>query len=124
MQNNNLLIYQKDNWNISVDILVEDETFWMTQTQVWEIFWKDRTTVVKHIKNIYEEWELFEENTIVQKTHNWVVKSTNYYNLDIILAVWYRVKSKQGTQFRIWATKRLKEYLVNWFSLRRNCNIK
>ena len=99
--NNNLLIYQKDNWNISVDILVENETFWMTQTQMWEIFWKERSTITKHIKNIYDEWELFEKDTIVQKTHNWVVKPTNYYNLDIILVVWYRVKSKQGTQFRM-----------------------
>jgi len=117
MQKNNLLIYQENNWKISVDILVENETFWMTQTQIWEIFWKDRSTIVKHIKNIYDEWELFEENTIVQKIHNWSVKPTNYYNLDIILAVWYRVKSKQWTQFRIWATERLKEYLTKGFSL-------
>ena len=120
--NNNLLIYQKDNWNISVDILVENETFWMTQTQMWEIFWKSRNTITEHIWNIYSEWELEKENTMkkianVWKTDNSFNKPRNYYNLDIILAVWYRVKSKQGTQFRIWATKRLKEYLVNWFSL-------
>ncbi len=114
---NNIIIYQADNGNISVDILVENETFWMTQSQIWELFWKERSTIVKHIKNIYEEWELFEENSIVQKTHNWIVKPTNYYNLDVIIAVWYRVKSKQWTQFRIWATKRLKEYLTQGFSL-------
>jgi len=61
MQNNNLLIYQKDNWNISVDILVENETFWMTQTQMWEIFWKERNTITEHIWNIYSEWELEKE---------------------------------------------------------------
>jgi hypothetical protein len=55
---NNLLIYQKDNWNISVDILVEDETFWIIQTQMWEIFWKSRNTITEHISNIYSEWEL------------------------------------------------------------------
>jgi len=117
MWKQDVIIYKEENWNISVDILIENETFWLTQSQIWEIFWKDRSTIVKHIQNIYEEWELPLENTIVQKTHNWSVKATNYYNLDVVLAVWYRVKSKQWTQFRIWATKRLNEYLVNWFSI-------
>lgn len=117
MKKQDIIIYEEQDWNISVDILVENETFWMTQSQIWELFWKDRTTIVKHIWNIYEEGELSEENTIVQKTHNWSVKATNYYNLDLILAVWYRVKSKQGILFRKWATERLKEYLINWFSI-------
>ena len=117
LQNNSMIIYEWDNWNISVDILAENDTFWMTQTQIWELFWKDRSTITKHIWNIYLEEELFEENTIVQKTHNWSIKPTNYYNLDLILAVWYRVKSKQWAQFRIWATARLKEYLTQGFSL-------
>ena len=115
MQKQDIIIYEEANWKISVDILVENETFWMTQSQIWELFWKDRTTIVKHIWNIYEEWELLEENTIVQKTHNWSIKPTNYYNLDLILAVWYRVKSKQWILFRKWASEKLKEYLVNWF---------
>jgi len=117
MQKQDIIIYQNEDWNISVDILVEKNTFWMTQEQIWTLFWKDRTTIVKHIKNIYEEKELEEENTIVQKTHNWSIKPTNYYNLDIILAVWYRVKSKQGVMFRKWATEKLKEYLVNGFAI-------
>ncbi|MDQ7010021.1 MAG: RhuM family protein [Candidatus Gracilibacteria bacterium] len=117
MQKNNLLIYQQNNGKISVDILVENETFWLTQTQMGEIFGKDRSTISKHIINIYDEGELFEENTIVQKAHNGSVKPTNYYNIDVILAVGYRVKSKQGTQFRVWATERLKEYLTQGFSL-------
>jgi hypothetical protein len=117
LQDNSMIIYEWDNWNISVDILAENDTFWMTQTQIWELFWKDRSTITKHIWNIYLEEELFEENTIVQKTHNWSIKPTNYYNLDLILSVWYRVKSRQWAQFRIWATVRLKEYLTKGFSL-------
>lgn len=117
MVENNLIIYKEDDWNIKVDILVENNNFWLTQNQIWEIFWKDRTTIWKHIKNIYDEWELLEENTIVQKMHNWSIKPTNYYNLKLIIAVWYRVKSKQWTKFRIWATDRLNEYLTQWFSI-------
>jgi len=112
---NNLIIYNENNWNISVDILVENENFWMTQTQIASIFWKDRTTISRHIQNIYEKWELLEQNTIVQKMHNWLIKPTNYYNLQLIIAVWYRVKSKEWTKFRIWATNKLEEYLKNWF---------
>lgn len=117
MQKQDIIIYEEENWKVSVDILVENETFWMTQSQIWELFWKDRITIVKHISNIYEEWELIKEDTIVQKTHNWSIKPTNYYNLDLILAVWYRVKWKQWVLFRKWASERLKEYLVNWFSI-------
>ncbi len=119
---NNLLIYKKGNWNISVDILVEGKTFWMNQSQMWEIFWKSQQTISEHINNIYNEWEL-EKNQTMQnisktgKTGNSFNKPTNYYNLDVILAVWYRVKSKQGTQFRVWATQRLKEYLTEGFCL-------
>jgi hypothetical protein len=118
MQKQDLIIYEDDNWKILVDIIVENNTFWMTQNQIWELFWKDRTTIVKHIKNIFEDAELLEENTIVQKTRNWSIKPTNYYNLDLILSVWYRVKSIQWTQFRKLATSRLKEYLVDWFTIR------
>ena len=123
MPNQNLIIYEKENWNISVDILVENETFWMTHLQICELFWKSKWTISEHIKNIYTEWEINKEWTVrkyqtVQKEWNREVKrELEYYNLDLILAVGYRVKSKQGTQFRIWATKRLKEYLLNWFSL-------
>ncbi len=115
MQKQDIIIYKNEDWNILVDILVEEKTFWMTQTQIWELFWKDRTTIAKHIWNIYEEAELDKQNTIVQKTHNWSIKPTNYYNLDLVFAVWYRVKSKQGILFRKWASEKLKEYSINWF---------
>lgn len=115
MNKQDIIIYQNEDWNISVDMLVEEKSFWMTQAQIWELFWKDRTTITKHISNIYEEWELIEENTIVQKTHNWAIKPTNYYNLDLIFVVWYRVKSKQWMLFRKWASEKLKTYLEDWF---------
>jgi len=117
MEKQSIIIYEEENWKISVDILIENKTFWMTQSQMWELFLKDRTTIIKHIQNIYKEGELLEKNTIVQKTHNWSIKPTNYYNLDLILSVWYRVKSKQWILFRKWATNRLKEYLLDWFSI-------
>ena len=122
LQNNGMIIYKWNNWNILVDILVENETFWMTQTQIWELFWKSQKTVSEHINNIYNEWEL-ESSLTMQKISNSGIsgnsfnKPTNYYNLDLIFAVWYRVKSKQWTQFRTWATARLKEYLTQGFSI-------
>jgi len=116
MQKQDIIIYENE-WDISVDILVENKTFWMTQDQMADLFWKDRTNILKHIQNIYEEWEINKENTIVQKIHNWSIKPTNYYNLEVIIAVWYRVQSRQWTLFRIWARKKLQEYLENWFVL-------
>ncbi len=123
MERQNIIIYQEENWKILVDILVENETFWMTHLQICELFWKSKWTISEHIKHIYEEWELLKEATVwknqtVQKEWNREVKrELEYYNLDLILAVWYRVKSKQWVMFRKWASERLKEYLVNWFSI-------
>lgn len=123
MQKQDIIIYKNDNWKISVDILVENETFWMTQNQIWELFWKSKWTISEHIKNIFTEWELEKKSTVrkfqtVQKEWNRDVnRNLEYYNLDLILAVWYRVKSKQWVLFRKWASEKLKEYLVNWFSI-------
>ena len=123
IQKQDIIIYEEINWEISVDILIENETFWMTNLQISQLFWKSKWTISEHIKNIYEEWEFNKQWTVwknqtVQKEWDREVKrELEYYNLDIILAVWYRVKSKQWTQFRIWATKRLKDYLVNGFSI-------
>jgi len=123
MKKQDIIIYKNDNWNGSVDILVENETFWMTQNQIWELFWKSKWSISEHIKNIFTEWELEKKSTVrkfqtVQKEWNRDVnRNLEYYNLDLILAVWYRVKSKQWILFRKWASVRLKEYLVNWFSI-------
>ncbi len=119
----NIIIYKKENWQISVDILIENETFWMTNLQISQLFWKSKWTISEHIKNIYDEWEFEKKATVwffqtVQKEWNREVnRELEYYNLDIIFAVWYRVKSKQWVQFRKWATTKLKEYLINWFTI-------
>lgn len=123
MQKQDIIIYQEENWKVSVDILVENETFWMTQNQICELFWKSKWTISEHIKKIYNEWELEKKWTVrkyqtVQKEWNRDVKrELDYYNLDLILAVWYRVRSKQWVLFRKWASEKLKEYLVNWFAI-------
>jgi len=122
MQKQDIIIYEKD-WKISVDILIENKTFWMTNLQISQLFWKSKWTISEHIKNIYDEWEFLKKTTVwknqtVQKEWNRKVeRELEYYNLDIILAIWYRVKSKQWIQFRKWATGRLKEYLTDWFSI-------
>ncbi len=113
-----LLIYQATDGNIKLDVLLEEETVWLTIAQMGELFQKSRSTINEHILNIYKEGELTQEGSL-RKIGNsdFSVKPTNYYNLDVIISVGYRVKSKQGTQFRIWATQRLKEYIVKGFAL-------
>jgi hypothetical protein len=113
-----LLIYQNADGNIKLDVMLEEETVWLTIAQMGELFQKSRSTINEHILNIYKEGELTQDGSL-RKIGNsdFSVKPTNYYNLDVIISVGYRVKSKQGTQFRIWATQRLKEYIVKGFAL-------
>lgn len=118
---NNIIIYKSPEWQIKV--LIQNENIWMNQEQIWELFWKDRSVISKHISNIYNEWELKQENTCfseikanVQNMHNSFVKPTNYYNLDLIFAVGYRVRnSEKAIAFRNWATSILKEFSLRWF---------
>jgi len=126
MNTNEILIYQNEEGNIKVDVRVEDETVWLSQTQMATLFGKDRTTINRHIRNIFSEGELEERlvcaffahttqhGAIAGKTQE---KELKYYNLDVIISVGYRVKSLQGTQFRIWATQRLKDYIIKGFAL-------
>lgn len=118
MQTPQILIYKTDDWKIKVDTLVKDETIWLNQEQIANLYWKAKSTINEHIKNIYDELEL-DKSLTLRKFGNseFMEKPTNYYNLDMVLAIWYRVKSSAWTQFRIWATTRLKEYLLQWFSL-------
>lgn len=99
---------------------MEDETVWLSQAQLAELFQKDRKTITEHIGNIFAEGEL-EENSVCRKFQHTAGDgkkySVNFYNLDVIISVGYRVKSLQGTQFRIWATQRLKEYIVKGFTM-------
>ncbi|MGP8322178.1 MAG: virulence RhuM family protein [Methanosarcinaceae archaeon] len=115
-----ILIYQNPNGNIKIDVRLEDETVWLTQAQIALLFNKGRTTITEHIQNIFKEGEL-EENSVCRNFRHTANDGKNYdtkyYNLDVIISVGYRVKSKQGTQFRIWATKRLKEYIIKGFAL-------
>lgn len=126
MGKSEIVIYKSEDGNIKVDVLFEDETVWLTQQQICELFGKSRSTISEHIKNIFEEGEL-QEDVVVRKIRNTTqhgaiedktqTHEVNYYNLDVIISVGYRVKSKQGTQFRIWATQRLREYIIKGFTL-------
>jgi len=123
MNTGEILIYQNSEGNIKIDVHLEEETVWLTQDQMATLFGKGRSTVTEHIANIFEEGELEQNRTCrkfrqVRKEGNREVeREIDHYNLDVIIAVGYRVKSQQGTQFRIWATQRLKEYIVKGFTL-------
>ena len=118
MNTGEIIIYQNTEGNIKIDVRLEDETIWLTQDQMATLFSKAKSTINEHIKNIYEEHEL-EEIVTMKKfgISEFQQKAFNYYNLDVIISVGYRVKSLQGTQFRIWATQRLKEYIIKGFAL-------
>jgi len=113
-----ILIYQSPDGNIKIDVRLEDETVWLTQELMSDLFGKAKSTINEHIKNIFAEGELV-ETQVMRKfgISEFSTKPTNFYNLDVIISVGYRVKSQQGTQFRIWATQRLKEYIVKGFAL-------
>lgn len=115
---NKIIIYNTEDGQTKIDVRLERETVWLTIDQMAELFDKSRSTVNEHILNIYTEKELIEQGT-VRKIGNsdFSTKPTNYYNLDIIISVGYRVKSHRGTQFRIWATQRLKEYIIKGFTM-------
>ncbi len=118
-----ILIYQNPDGNIKIDVRLQEETVWLTQAQMGQLFGKDKRTISEHISNIFSEGELEKSSTVrkfrtVQTEGNREVeRELDHYNLDVIISVGYRVKSVQGTQFRIWATQRLKEYIVKGFTL-------
>lgn len=120
MSNGEIIIYQNPDGGIKLDVRLEDETVWLTQMQMATLFGKDKRTISEHIGNIFREGEL-DENAVVRKFRTTATDGKNYdthhYNLDVIISVGYRVKSPQGTQFRIWATQRLKEYIIKGFAL-------
>ena len=121
MEENNtgeIVIFKTSDDKISVDVRFEGETVWLTIDDMASLFEKSRSTINEHILNIFEEGELEKEN-VVRKIGNsdFSTKPTNYYNLDVIISVGYRVKSLRGTQFRQWATKRLNEYIRKGFTM-------
>ena len=118
MIENQIVIFKTDDNKISVDVRFEDDTVWLTIDDMVKLFGKSRSTINEHILNIYSEGEL-EESLSKRKIgiSDFSTKPTNYYNLDVIISVGYRVKSLRGTQFRQWATKRLNEYIRKGFTL-------
>lgn len=118
-----ILIYQTDDGQTNIEVKIEDDTVWLTQQQMAELFQTSRTNVVEHIKHIYEEGELDEISTCrnfrqVRKEGNReVTRQIPHYNLDMIISLGYRIKSVIATRFRQWATKRLKEYMIKGFTI-------
>ena len=118
-----ILIYQTDDGQTNIEVKIEDDTVWLTQQQMSELFQTSRTNVVEHIKHIYEEGELDEISTCrnfrqVRKEGNReVTRQIPHYNLDMIISLGYRIKSVIATRFRQWSTKRLKEYMIKGFTI-------
>ena len=118
MEENKIVIYQVEGGQTQIDVRLENDTVWLTQAQMAELFQKDQSVIARHIANVFREGELEKESNmqILHKTFS-KYKPTKIYDLDVIISVGYRVKSKRGTQFRIWARKVLKDYLVKGFAV-------
>ena len=118
--NDEILIYQSQDGIIKIDVLFENETVWLNQNQLCTLFGKSKATISEHIKHIFEEGEL-DEKAVVRNFRTTAsdgkTYQVDYYNLDVIISVGYRVKSHQGTQFRIWATQRLRDYIIKGVAL-------
>ena len=123
INNDNMLIYRSEDGKIKIDVRFESETVWLSLDQMATLFGRDKSTISRHVKNVFEEGELSTEATVANfatvqtEGGREVSRNIDYYNLDVIISVGYRVKSQQGTQFRIWATQRLKEYIIKGFAL-------
>ncbi|MCI7499197.1 MAG: virulence RhuM family protein, partial [Oscillospiraceae bacterium] len=121
--NSDIVIYQSEDGKTKIDVRFENETVWLTQQQMAELFNTSRTNIVEHIQHIYEEQELDEVSTcrkfrqVRQEGNRQVSREMVYYNLDMIISLGYRVKSLIATQFRRWATERLKEYMIKGFTM-------
>lgn len=116
--NSEIIIYTTEDGLTKVDVSYVDETVWLTQEQMAELFQKSKSTINEHIKNIYDDCELKIEDTMRKFGNSeFSTKPTNYYNLDMIISVGYRVRSQRGVQFRIWASNILKEYMKKGFAM-------
>lgn len=116
--NSQLVIYKAPDGTMSIDVTVQNETVWLSQGQMAELFGKDQSVIARHISNVFKEGEL-EKKSNMQILHNTLSKfrPTQVYSLDVIISVGYRVKSKRGTQFRIWANQVLKQYLLQGYAI-------
>ena len=120
IKNNEIIIFKTEDEKISIDVRLEDETVWLTQANLVELYQSSKANVSEHIKHIFEEGEL-NEFSVVRKFRTTAADGKNYqttfYNLDLIISLGYRIKSRIATQFRIWATERLKEYIIKGFTM-------
>jgi hypothetical protein len=122
-QQNNFLIYNTPGNNVRVDVFIQDETIWLTQKAMGELFGVVKSTISEHLSNIFETNELERESTVrnfrtvQQEGERSVNRDLEYYNLDAIISIGYRVNSSKATQFRIWATNTLKEYIIKGFAM-------
>ena len=126
MEQNQIVIYQTEDGQTQIDVRLENDTVWLTQAQMAELFQKDRTVITRHINNVFNEGELEREEVCAKFAHTTrhgaiegkqQTQESVLYNLDVIISVGYRVKSKRGTAFRIWARKVLKDYLVKGYAI-------
>ena len=121
MEENKIIIYQTEDGQTQIDVRLENETVWLTQAQMAELFDKDRTVIGRHIRNIYKEEELEQDITCAKFAHMGSEGDQRYeytaYNLDVIISVGYRVNSKRGVKFRQWANRVLKDYLVKGYAV-------
>ena len=112
-----IIIFQTEDGTMKIDVKMENETVWLTQAQMAELFQRDRSVISKHVKNIFEEKEVDEKSNVHFLHIANSDKPVAFFSLDVIISVGYRVKSISGTQFRIWANERIKEYLIKGFSM-------
>ena len=121
-----ILLYEWTDGKFNIEVRLQDETVWLSQKQMAELFWVDVSWISRHLKNIFSEWELDEKQVIAffanTTQHGFLTGKTQtndvkFYNLDVIISLGYRVNSYQATQFRKWATARLKEYIIKWFTM-------
>jgi hypothetical protein len=120
MNKGEVILYKNRDGNIKLDVQLLDETVWLNRHQMALLFDRDVKTIGKHINNVFNEGELVENSVVANfatTANDGKTYQISHYNLDVIISVGYRVKSKQGTQFRIWATQRLKEYIIKGFTL-------
>ena len=121
--NNSIEIYRSQDGSVQLNVKLENETVWLTQSQMAELFGVDRTSIVRHIRNIYKSEELEESSTCAKNAQvriegqRQIVREIPYYNLDMIISVGYRVNSKNATSFRRWATSVLKQYLIKGYAI-------
>ena len=120
-QESQIILYQTKDGETQIQVTMQDETVWLTQKEMAELFQRDKSVISRHINNVFNEGELDRESTVAniatvqQEGNRTITREVDYYNLDVIISVGYRVKSHRGTQFRIWATGTLREYLVKGF---------